>query len=277
MSNADRLHDIIYESVWVQDGVPMPSIIELSLTDYCNLKCPICPHADPKYPNNLVFMPTSVIDRIIVGLKNMRFGGLISLSGYGEPTFHPQMIEFVQKLSKICMVDIVTNGTTLNSWMLSKLLLSGINKILVSAYSEKVALDMTDLFKDVSPNKYEIRPRYIKNFKVTNRGGCMKGHGNRNPCWYLAYSMMIDYNGDVMLCPQDFSRDVRYGNVMGLDLKEIWTSHEMTKRRFELFDGRHKIRPCTKCNVVGTEQGEEHVRLWNLYKSTTPSTTAVML
>lgn len=277
MSNADRLHDILDKSIWIHKNVPIPAIIEVSPTDYCNLKCSICPHSNPLYPNNKVFISQAVIDKLYADIIEMRFGGLLVFSGYGEPTFTPDLIKYVSKLSNVCMVDVVTNGTTMDELLLSKLLLSGVNKILVSAYSPNVYTRMCKLFKDVSPNKYEIRCRYTCNFAITNRGGFMNHIGNRNPCWYLTYCMVIDYNGDVMLCPQDFTRNTRFGNIMSTSLFEIWDSSEMNKRRCELLKTRRGLIPCNRCNAEGTSLGERYVELWNKYRFTTQSTTEVTL
>ncbi len=279
MSNIERLHEIINDGAWVHKGTPIPSIIEVSLTDHCNLSCKFCPHRNPSYPNNRVFATDELIERLCEQLKVIRFGGLVTFSGYGEPLFHEGIARYVEKVSKVCKVDVVTNGTLLNERKLSKLLLSGVNKVLVSAYSPKVYKDMERLFRDVFPHKYEVRNRFAagSDFEISNRGGSLGGFGNRNPCWYTSYCLTLDYNGDVMLCPHDFNRNVRFGNLMGQSLMEIWDGAEMNKHRMKLVDCRKGLVPCGRCNVDGTVLGEENMELWKNCKSITQSSTMINL
>ena len=48
--------------------------------------------------------------------------------------------------------------------------------------------------------------------RVTNRVGTVSVGYNqkqklfKNKCYYTAYQMLIDWNGDVFLCPQDWQR-----------------------------------------------------------------------
>ena len=69
-----------------------------------------------------------------------------------------------------------------------------------------------------SPDHYILRDRWYSEaddfgLKLTNRGGTIdlgKAHKtDHKPCYYPAYMMMIDWNGDVFLCTQDWNRRVR--------------------------------------------------------------------
>ena len=49
---------------------------------------------------------------------------------------------------------------------------------------------------------------------------------------------MIDWNGDVFLCPQDWQRRQTMGNMMQEEIFDIWTSKIMKKYRVDLLDGK---------------------------------------
>ena len=52
---------------------------------------------------------------------------------------------------------------------------------------------------------------------------------------------LIDWNGDVFLCPQDWQRRITMGNVMQEHIFTIWDSKIMNKFRKILFMGKELI------------------------------------
>ena len=55
--------------------------------------------------------------------------------------------------------------------------------------------------------------------KLTNRTGTIdvgpqEEIGEHKTCFYPSYQALIDWNGDVFLCPQDWQRRVTMGNIM---------------------------------------------------------------
>ena len=73
---------------------------------------------------------------------------------------------------------------------------------------------------------------------------------------------MIDWNGDVFLCPQDWQRRVTMGNMMQEHIFDIWTSKIMSKFRKDLIKGKRNKNPCTLCNAEGTILGKNHANEW---------------
>jgi len=266
MINSERLDGIIKKGIEFYSKSPIPSIVEVSVSDTCNLRCAFCPKSHADYPNNPLLIDDKVVERLSSELKRINFTGLVVLSGYGEPLIHPTIHKIVEKLSKVALVDVVTNGTLLTERILSKLILCGVNKILASAYSKQMHQRLERIFAELPYDRYEIRPRY-QDFKTTNRGGCLGGRGYGSPCYYLAYNLMLDWNGDVMLCPQDFNRKVRFGNIMTSPIETIWDSDYMNSYRMQLFETRNNLQPCKRCDVNGCVHGKEHMGLWKVCKS----------
>ena len=73
---------------------------------------------------------------------------------------------------------------------------------------------------------------------------------------------MVDWNGDVFLCPQDWQRRVTMGNMMQEHVFEIWTNNIMSKFRKNLIEGKRINSPCTLCNAEGTILGKNHANAW---------------
>ncbi len=266
---------------YLHEDIPMPTWIELSLIDVCNRKCVFCPKSDPKVaPDTFQKMSRSIIDKIHDQLLEIHFKGTISLCGYGEPLLHKDIGYIVQKLSKVSKVEIITNGDALSSKRLQELHLSDVSKVLVSMYDGP---DQVKKFKDMTlkanvPEEMVIlRDRWYDKYndfgvKLTNRAGTVSV-GEQEPintystCFYPTYQFLIDWNGDIFLCPQDWQRRVSMGNMMQQSIFEIWTGKTLTEFRKNLLKGNRCENPCKTCNANGTLLGKNHAEAWkNFYK-----------
>ena len=103
--------------------------------------------------------------------------------------------------------------------------------------------------------------------KLTNRTGTIKT-GNqpevniKQECYYTAYQVIIDWNGDVFLCPQDWQRRQTMGNIMQTEIFEIWNGPILSKYRRKLLSGERSLNPCNQCNADGMVYGENHFKAW---------------
>ena len=74
--------------------------------------------------------------------------------------------------------------------------------------------------------------------------------------------MLLDWNGNIFLCPHDWQRRISMGNVMQKDFFEIWNSSLLNKYRRNLLCGISNAKPCSDCNVNGTVHGFKHSEAW---------------
>ena len=186
-----------------------------------------------------------------------------------------------KKLAEASFVEIVTNGDTLKSDTINKLYNSNVNKLLISLYDGP---DQVTKFKKMAkdakvPEDFVIlRDRWHgadKDYglKLTNRTGTID-IGNQDSigtftyCNYPSYSVLIDWNGDVFLCPQDWQRKMTTGNIEKEDFFKIWTGSTISKFRKNLLEGNRCDKPCTECNAEGTVLGKNHASAWKkIYKT----------
>ena len=79
--------------------------------------------------------------------------------------------------------------------------------------------------------------------KLTNRTGTIK-IGNQikldthTTCYYPSYQFLVDWNGDIFFCPQDWQRRVTMGNMMQQSIYEIWCGKILSKYRKLLIQGK---------------------------------------
>lgn len=279
--NIKRRSLIVDEGINFYKGIPLPTWIELSLIDVCNRKCSFCPKSDASIaPDTYQKMSRLLVDKLANNLKKIKFNGSITLCGYGEPLLHKDIEYIVEKLSKISNVEIVTNGDVLNSKNLKKLYAAKAGRVLVSMYDGHSQINkFKKIVKQANvPDDFVIlRDRWYddsQNFgvKLTNRAGTIKT-GNQidnsvhTTCYYPSYQFLVDWNGDVFLCPQDWQRRVTMGNMMQEEIFDIWTNKIITKYRKDLLNGKRSSSPCSECNAQGTLLGFNHAKIWKkIYK-----------
>lgn len=276
MKNIRRKSKYI-DKVQMRDGIPLFSWIDINVTELCNRKCVFCPRNEPSvYPNQNLNMEVSLTKKIADELKKYRFSGGVIFSGNSEPLLHNDIVEIVGIFGKSIHTELVTNGDKLNENLLRELIAQGLGVILVSMYDGPHQVDyFKNMFARIglTQGQYVLRDRWygIKEdygLKLTNRAGTIKNgnqeelSGNR-PCFYMHYSMQVDWNGDVLLCVQDFNKKIKFGNLYANSLWDIWTSQNISKYRQILGKGYRAVYPCNNCNVKGTLHGYNHARLWN--------------
>ncbi len=281
LKNLKRRSMIVDEGIRFYKNIPLPTWIELSLIDVCNRSCVFCPKSDPSVaPDTYQKMSRKLIDKLSSELKKIKYNGSIALCGYGEPLLHKDIEYIVKKLSKVCNVEIVTNGDVLSPKLLKKLYDAKAGRCLISMYDGPEQIDMfkSIIQKAKIPEDFVIlRDRWYddsQNFgvKLTNRTGTIN-IGNQldtkvhSICYYPTYQFLIDWNGDVFLCPQDWQRRHSMGNMMQQDIFDIWVSASMNKFRKNLLKGKRCDKPCLDCNADGTLLGKNHAEIWKkIYK-----------
>ena len=263
------------DDVQMHGDVPLFSWLDINLTELCNRKCGFCPRADPAfYPNQNIHMALGLAEKIAGELRELEFRGAVVLSGFGEPMLHPNLADLVSAFKDV-RVEMVTNGDFLSPAKIERLSKAGLDFFVVSMYDGP---HQKDLFRGMfaeagcDDGQFLLRDRWHSEeqdfgLKLTNRAGTVTFGIQREvdisrPCYYPAYSLTIDWNGDVLLCVQDWHKKVKAGNLYAQTLLEVWTSPQLNKRRRELGCGRRVSSPCNLCNADGTLHGYNHIQAW---------------
>ncbi len=278
--NLERVDKLVEDSVTLAaEGYPLFSWLEISPIDSCNRKCVFCPRSDAEVaPNQNMIMPKMLYEKLAQELKEISYSGTVMLAGYGEPLLSSQIISMTEAFSRVCNTEITTNGDPLTPKVISRLMEAGASKLILSLYDGPQQVEkFSAMFAEAgAPSSfYVFRDRWYtaeENYgvKLTNRSGTVT-IGNQRPvdktqkCYYPHYSMMIDWNGNVYLCPQDWNRKMIAGNLLYSTLVEVWTSTTLRKYRKSLARGQRDLSPCSKCNADGTLHGLQHVNAWNKY------------
>lgn len=266
--NLDRKSNTINRVQLLKNGYPSPTWIDVNTGEYCNRKCVFCPRSNPDtYPNQKIWFTEDLAKKLSNQLEDMHFDGMIALCGTGEPLFNPEIKKIVKALSRY-KTELVTNGDLLNKKVILELFSNGLSHIVVSLYDGPQQIEKFEkMFKDANVNSdfYSLRNRWFNEdeeygLMLTNRAGVIK-QGKKpdesKGCNYTFYSVQIDWNGDVLLCVQDWSKNFRFGNILINDLYDIWTSEMLNKYRKVHLNARC-IAPCKSCNATGLVLGNNH-------------------
>lgn len=265
-----------------KDGIPLPSVIEISESGTCNRKCSFCPRSDPNYKDIKEFISDDLVNKLSSELSEFNYKGLILISGFVEPLLDKNIFNIIKtfrnKLPE-CKIEIVTNGDVLNVPRIQKLFNSGLSSFYISVYD---GLEAENDFKKmiqeskVDPEKIKIRRRYLsekEDFGITlgNRGGMMKNaeysipsleEPLKNACYYPSYNFFVDYNGDVLLCSHDWGKKMIVGNMNNEKFFDIWCNKKFSSARKRLLNKDRGVSPCKECDVIGTLLGEKHADTW---------------
>lgn len=104
----------VYECLKRLSGVSQDKInvhiIELNLTNFCNLQCKNCCSVVTAAPSK-GYMPLSVVDKFVTESRQLNWRwDRLKLFG-GEPSLHPQLLEVVEKLHTLnAPITMLTNG-----------------------------------------------------------------------------------------------------------------------------------------------------------------------
>jgi MoaA/NifB/PqqE/SkfB family radical SAM enzyme len=232
--------------------------VEINVTDSCNRTCNFCPHSMEDYQFSTGRGDLNLFLVLKEQLKD--YHNSITLCGYGEPTMNKQLPEIIKILRETpAKIELTTNGELLTKDKVKLLFDKGLDFINISVYELEHVDHVNNLVKDLNTSQYMIRDRYLNQIKIVDRKAIINNTGNlkTNKCYLPSYKMMVNYDGTVFLCCNDWSRTNTYGNVFDTDIFTIWLEN-MNSKRMELLNG-NRSGTCSYCDIDGTDYGKESI------------------
>lgn len=261
----------------------LPTVVEISESGACNRVCDFCPRSNPDFNHDNTFINPDLISKVASELAEFSYTGIILFSGFVEPLLDKRLENHIKILKNSCpsaRIEIVTNGDALSVTRIKKLFASGLSFINVSAYDgPEQVMKFNELFRlaEANPENYIIKNRFYKDdgsidIFFSNRAGELARKEYQimpldkalsRPCYYPAYTFFFDYLGDVLICPHDWGKKLKVGNLYDASIADIWFGSKMSRARRSLGGGDRSMSPCRVCDVDGTKVGKEH---FNLFK-----------
>jgi len=256
---------------------PGLSVVEINPTELCNRTCSFCPRSNPEvYPNLNLHMSLGTAQKISDQLFEYGYDGQVSITGFGEPTLNKLILELIKIFSQRFRTSMITNGDNILSGKvpISSIIESGLSILIVDCYDGDK--HYSKIYELLLPYKdkidYKIRNTFddgsstvFSDLNFNNRGGILgEVESLTKPCHLPMYKAMIDWNGDVLLCCNDWSRKEKgLGNINREHFQKLWVSTRLNSIRKSLIKGRRKdIAACKGCDVEGTLVGKESLEIF---------------
>ena len=244
------------------------SSIDITTTDLCNRTCVFCPRHDPKvYPNRNLHMTAEGAKIIADKISVLDYSSTIGISGFGENLLNPEIISIIREFKEAnpkASIQCNTNGDPLTREMFEELKQNGLDILNINIYDGLEQIDYFDeMLNDLDGYRYRVHHN-PEDYGIifNNRSGLIDWLPVENedvsnlPCYMPFYKMMIDWNGDVLFCANDWGRERVVGNLFQQSIEDVWMSNEMKKVRQKLNKGNRNFSPCKTCNVKGTLVGK---------------------
>lgn len=273
------------KSNWFGDVPPFTNL-EFNIAGFCNRKCFFCPKADrTRFPNLQEYISLEFYEAIMRELAKVNFSGRISFCGLSEPLFHKQLEKLIRTTKTYCpnvFLDILTNGDILTVEKARELFAAGLDNMKISMYDGPWQIESFEKIRKecgLNDKQFVCRERYLskdENFGLTinNRGGAVNlteynivplKKPLKKSCYYPFHKLIIDYNGDVQVCPNDPLKKALVGNLFKDNIFEIWNSKELKEIRLRLANEDRTQEPCIACDVEGTLYAKNHFKAWMEY------------
>jgi len=267
-----------------REGYPLFGLVEFNLWGACNRRCSFCPVAYPEiFTNRKEGILLEDYMKVLKDLRAIEYKGVILWSMFSEPTLHKGIYELARVTKRILPeinLQMTSNGDSFRRRgdKLASLFEAGVDRVNLSLYDgpEQVTLFGKIMEKHrLSFEQVKLRRRYEEsgNYGVTisNRTGLIDSNKFRDKneqaitalplnksCYYPFYQVAIDYDGDVLLCPHDWSRKYIAGNAFRENIWDLWKGPKFSKARKELANDSRSIKSCISCDVSGDFIGKQN-------------------
>ena len=210
----------------------------------CNRKCSYCPNY--KFTRGNHKMKFSLFKKIIGDLKEINYDQWVIPSFYNESLLEKRLLKLLkytkEQLPK-SKVWIFSNGDFLDQKIFNKLD-KYVDKYLITNHGK------------LNPNIPESNKMIIENLKYADTRGGLVDVGDKiimpkKRCLIPTSTPQILYNGDMVLCCNDYFGKYVFGNVKEENIMKIWNKPNYKKTRKDLRNGIVKLPICKNCFLKG--------------------------
>ena len=233
-------------------------VVELETTTACNRTCSYCPNSvsDRGSIHNQRLMEETTFRTIIDQLASLGFWGRLSPHFYGEPLLDerlPDLMAYARKRLPYTKLVIFTNGDLLSPTAYDALMQAGVDGFLVTQHGPKAPPNIVRLRRHREENPgthaqldYRV---FTSQTELSNRAGLVDHEAleTKSDCSLPSENVTIDYQGNVVLCCNDYHSTIKFGNVLEQHLAEIWNGETYKSTRRNLLGGNFELEICKKC------------------------------
>jgi MoaA/NifB/PqqE/SkfB family radical SAM enzyme len=236
--------------------------VEIDPINICNRSCSFCPRGQG-FADTKEKLTVHVSKAINKSLREINYSNIISFCGFGESLLHKHLEEHIKIILDGInprQVLLISNGDRVTPERLRSVKEAGITDIRISLYDSDTSADFISMNKDIGL-RIEFRHNYgdILNFEVNRNeiNSKVKKDPLNRACYIPFEVAQIDFNGDMHLCCNDWSKQNIFGNVKTNSIKEMWSSKHINSIRNRLAQSKRDFFPFSTCDVDGCLSGKK--------------------
>jgi 2-deoxy-scyllo-inosamine dehydrogenase (SAM-dependent) len=239
------------------------STVTLETITACNRRCSYCPNSefDRGLTRNAKRMDGKLFIKIIDELAEIDSLETFMPHFFGEPLLDNRMsslISYVRKRIPKVDIHLYTNGDLLTVDKYKILTQAGVNKFVVSEHGPETRtrlLDIVNYRQRYGIDNVSIDVKIFwegEELELMDRGGLIGSEKFSKivACDAPSNTVIIDAQGNVVLCCNDYLGTAKFGNLENQKLMDIWNDGQYIKIRKELREGIFNLDMCKKCNVI---------------------------
>ena len=232
--------------------------INIEINTSCTRRCSYCPNSvyERGLLKNQKLMKEDTFKKIVDELSEINFRGVLTPVHYGEPLLDKRVFHFMayakKKLPKATLL-IFSNGDCLTPQTYEKLISSGVTRFALTQHEGPTSKNLEGLknYIRMHPRK-KVRASFSEFNNQTplfNRGGLVhpKKILYEPACSWPNNALVIDVEGNVILCCNDYLSSIKLGNVKDEKVLEIWESKKYRNLRKGFLRGKYPLKICKKC------------------------------
>lgn len=259
------------------------SVIEIENSSFCNRKCSFCGNTYIDRYSQHHIMEEDVYIKFLENLREINYTGVLNFNRYNEPFAEKIILERIAMARKILGNEVTlmcfSNGDYLDADYFSQIEEMGLDILYIQDYSKETDKNiiinrLLQMKERISNSDYEIKcyenmiecrildttmkeaciqHRFLE--KCGNpRGGMLSQFETdiyEEPCYSPSFTVVIDYNGNVMPCcnlRSDCEEHKKYilGNIKENNIVDIYFSDVALNFRNSLLLGK-RPRICRFC------------------------------
>lgn len=233
------------------------SIITIETSSACNRRCSYCPNSkfDRGLIKNRKDLKTELFYKIINELVELKWFGQIQLNFYNEPLLDerlPELTKYARLKLPASSIAIYTNGDFLTIGLYKRLIEAGVTDFIITQHQQITdSIDKLLEFRNaIGNNHVKVICKKLECF--SSRSGLIQlspEEKRTKYCPWPTHNFVVNYEGETVLCCNDYLNTVKLGNIGEKKLIDIWNTPYYKQIRNDLNRGifRHEI--CKGCTL----------------------------
>lgn len=239
-------------------GTDIFRLVTIETITACNRRCEYCPNAYTERGTlaNKQLLDEAIFLKVMDELAEIGFQGTLVPGFYGEPLLDPRLpmllTEAKRRLPRM-NITLITNADFLTVPTYQELTQAGVTLFDITLHGRTASKALREVFSyhlQHRAKQVQISCSIPGNMKRwSNRGGSLELQAleKKRVCSRPTEIIVIDYQGNMILCCQDYFSSVQFGNVRHERLMDIWRKPEYRKLRAELRAGIMRPLICQQC------------------------------